>query len=491
MASGATTIEVITDGHPLLNGVKIASIGCDTVILFHSSYNTLYINAHLKDYKPGDAKFPGQMAAILTIVSGNKDKQVVLMGDTNSQFVIDGNSFLVYSKNLPALPAKADKFQRFTMEDGVTLSGIISELPTSNKMRSPHTAQLDKSLVKVKASIDHVLTFNGNKVIKTAAYVLNDSGELTLVGNADTMTTSPVSIADHALVVSKMADASSIGTLNIKGGDPEDKAWAEFVPQSFLDSFDSLVLKARLDELLTESFTGFTLAEIKAPDFTSKPRMSILDINLPNSVAPFVEIDGENINVTSSENTYILSKQTDVYLCDTELTPEISWIKDLLKDLNVKPKEENTSSRDVRRTFFLEKGHKLLNYWHKVQNDTTDLGNGNTLSSIYDSWFTLSQTKVSIGEMIKQAKRLHPELKVMGIQELPLNLADAMPIIREIEATVQCKIYYTPEELNLGKDCKTRGGIIVFTDKPKGGSRKNKKNSRKSTRRRQKRRSQR
>jgi hypothetical protein len=486
MATGA--IELVTDGHPLLNGVKIASIGCDTVILFHSSYNTLYINAHLKDYKPGDAKFPGQMTAILTIISGNKDKQVVLMGDTNSQFAIDANAFSVYSKNLPALPAKADKFQRFAMEEGVTLSGIISELPTSNKMRGPHTAQLDKSLIKVKASIDHILTFNGNKVTKTSAYVLNESSELTLVTNADTMTTSPVSIADHALVISKMADASSVGTLNIKGGDPEDKAWAEFVPQSFLDSFDSLILKARLDELLTESFTGFTLAEIKAPDFTSKPRMSILDINLPNTVAPVVEIDNENINISSSENTYILSKQSDVYVCDTELTPEISWLKDLLKDLNVKPKEENTSSRDVRRTFFLEKGYKLLNYWHNVQNDKTDLGNGKTLSEIYDSWFTLSQTKVSIGEMIKQAKRLHPELKIMGIQELPLSLAEASPIIREIEALAQCKIYYTPEEINLGKDCKTRGGILVFTDKPKGGSRKrNKKNSRKSTRRRHKR----
>ena len=204
--------------------------------------------------------------------------------------------------------------------------------------------------------------------------------------------------------------------------------------------------------------------------------MSIFDINLPNDVAPFVETAGDVINITSSGNRYSLTKADDVYVCDTAITAETYWLNDLLTDLNVKPKEANTNSRDLRREFFLKRGYMLLNYWHNVQNDRTDLGIGTTLSVIYESWFKLSQTKVSIGEVIRQAKRLHPELKVMGIQELPLSMALATPIIREIEGSAQCKVYYVPEEVSLGKDCKTRGGVIVFADRAKGGSRRNKSN---------------
>jgi hypothetical protein len=75
---------VLQDGNPLLNNISILNIGSDTVILYDELKNTLYICAHLKDYKSEDTNniFIKQMHFILNIINFNKNKCVILMMDT-------------------------------------------------------------------------------------------------------------------------------------------------------------------------------------------------------------------------------------------------------------------------------------------------------------------------------------------------------------------------------------------------------------------------
>ena len=470
-------MELILDGHPILNNVTLSQIGCDTVILFDSNKNKIYICGHFKDYKPTDTKFIEQMTALIKIVSGNKEKTVILMADANTQFTIDvdNNSLLVFSKDLETSPTNSSKFKKFIMEDGITITGLISKVPTSNKMRAAHTAQLDKSLKKVTAVIDHIITFNGPTVKETETYVLNNDPEptLTKVTDRDTMTTSPVSIADHAFVISTSEDGISYGTLNIKGGDPHDKAWAEFVPQRYLKDFQSKSAQLREDALLLEAFSPtYSLAQIKAPRFTSTPRMLIFDINLPNEVAPTIDISGETVIVASGKSVYNIAKKDDIYSSNTNPVPD--WLEVLIGDLN-----GDKTQRDARRQFFFSKGYMLLNYWHKIQNDTEEIADGKSLSSIYKEWETLASHKVSIANMIVQARKLHPRLQVVSLQELPRNMDLAKPIIAEIERITSGKVYTLPQGVENGS-CETRGAIVVFSDPKNGASRKKKSSKRKT-----------
>lgn len=460
-------MNVVIDGDAMLGGVQVDSIGCDTVILFDSASNTIYICGHLKDYKPGNGgAFEGQMAALLKIVNTNKDKKCIFMADANTQFVVSGKSLFAYSKDATEMPLDSISYARFDMEDGVVVSSVSSKFPTSNKARGVHTAQLDKSFKKITAVIDHVLVFNGEPVVSTAALTLAvDSAKLTLIKDSKTPTTSPISIADHALVVSTTVDNNSYGTLNIKGGDTADKAWAEFIPLGLIEFFDSEAVQKRLTELLVEAFPGLELAKVKKS--LSKPRMRIFDINLSNDVAPSVAVTGTTITVLSAGKTFILTLSGDTYVCEQE---DEVWLPTLLSDLNIKKEDKGLPEPCLeRRRFFIDIGHKLLNYWAKVQNDTADLGGGANLSSKYAEWEKLSTNKVPISEMVKQARELYPNLKVLSIQEFPRNMSEAQPLISEIEAAGACKIYLMSSDLD---KCQTRGGIAVFLPKSGGGGRR-------------------
>ena len=115
----------ILDGNPILNGHSVFSIGSDTFILFNVLLNTLYICAHLKDFKPSEdsnGAFTKQMNVIIDIVNNNKDKQTILMMDANTQFQIEENAILVYSKNNETARKK------FILDSGVKVSSIISNL---------------------------------------------------------------------------------------------------------------------------------------------------------------------------------------------------------------------------------------------------------------------------------------------------------------------------------------------------------------------------
>jgi hypothetical protein len=474
-------MELIVDGSPVLPAdVQLIDIGCDTVILHDVAKQMLYINAHMKDYKPPkkdkkkEEEFKKQMTAILKVVSHNADKQCVLMADANTQFLVRGESLTAYSKE-PEAGEDVGPTNSLTFElPGI--SAVIATEPTSFKMRGPHTAQTNKILRPVNAVIDHVVGFNGVRFVSTAVYTLNGRGLLTLVSDQTTLTTMPNCIADHALVVSTAADGTCFGTLNIKGGNKEDQAWAEFVPAKFYDFFSHPAVKALIIEhLLPSAFSGYAFKanepvqeQLLAADFLSKPRSDIYNINLANDVTPHLEVtaDGSILVERAGRAPFALKKAGDHYVVDGELDPSLgAWVDLVSNELKNKEVEE----------FFLTKGYRLYNFWHAVQNNTdaTPFA-GMTLKSVFEEWFAAYQGgKVTIAEMIRQAKALAPTLSVVAIQEMP-PLADE--IIAEINALGGCKIFVHDSVMSVTKEgktkmCVTKGAIVVFGGR--GGRRSN------------------
>ena len=435
-----TEMKLINDGDPILNGESVFAMGTDTVILLNVLGNILYICAHLKDYKPlEDAKgaFTKQLNSILNVVNFNKDKQIILMFDANTQFEIKDNSIFAFSKS-----NEKDR-KEFLLQSGITISGFISSVPTSNKMRGPHTAQLNKMLDPVTATIDHVIVFNGPKVVDTKSYVLDSNGNLKEIVDSITLTTSPNSIVDHALVVSTNEKGESYASLNIKGGDLEDKAWAEFIPQTYYNFFNNPIVTAQLDELLTNAFNIY-IGIIKSKNFLSTPRCKIFDINLSNKLIPSIVIHDENtVHVYTTPTKYIIiSKNQSGQFVNTSETNE--WINIFVQDLN----------NPECRQFMLERGYKLLNFWYDVQNDKTVLIDNMSLSSVYDEWRQSTTKKVSIAEMVRLAKANHPNLRVISLQEMPKD-ETAEKIIEGIDGVTF---------MSSNAPGSTRGAIIVFNN---------------------------
>jgi hypothetical protein len=443
------SLSIITNGNSILNGELLSNMGADTVILYNPSINTLYICAHLKDLKENEDEngaFTKQFSSILNIVHANIHMQIIVMMDANTQFEVTSKTIDVFSKD------NEISRKRFTLGDNVNVSSIISEYPTSNKMRGAHTAQLNKSFKPVTATIDHILIFNGSKIVDISAYGIDPSGNLFKITNTSTMTTSPNNIADHACVISTTSNGDSFGTLNIKGGDVDDKAWAEFIPQMYIEFFNDPIVKSHVDQILTTIFKGYTIKEIKSKNFLSTPRCGIFDINLSNENIPHVEIKGENMIINYSGVSYMLVKNTENMYISPIVKSEIQeWISILLDDLNL------SNNNYERRTFLMAKGYMLLNYWNAIQRDTTELIHGRSLNSIYKEWQELSIRKVSIGKMVKMTKDIYPNLKVISLQEMPKDLTKAKIIIEDIMENVNVNIYMN--DTGIGS---TRGAIVIF-----------------------------
>ena len=439
----------ILDGNPILNGHSVFSIGSDTFILFNVLLNTLYICAHLKDFKlaeDSNGAFTKQMNVIIDIVNNNKDKQTILMMDANTQFQIEENAILVYSKNNETARKK------FILDSGVKVSSIISNFSTSNKMRGPHTAQLNKMLEPVSATIDHIIVFNGSTVINTTSYVINPVGILEQISNNNTLTTSPNSIVDHAFVVSTTSDGFSYATLNTKGGNPEDPAWAEFSPQNYYAFFKNPVVIEHLDKIALSTFNKYSLDTIKSKNFLSTPRCAIFDINVSEPPEITVDIDG---NIYKDSVLFLYKDTNNNYIFHRTEDSNSEWNNIFLSDLN----------SNERREFLLTKGYLLLNYWHNVQNDKTMLLDGKSLSSIYKDWYNLSTKKTSIGSMVRMAKMVHQNLKVISLQEMPKDEANTYSILKDIEESNISNNYSLSIHMLDNVPGNTRGAIIVFTDK--------------------------
>jgi len=444
----------ILDGNPILNGHSIFTIGSDTFILFNVLLNTLYICAHLKDFKPSEdssGQFTKQMNVIIDIVNFNKDKQTILMMDANTQFQIEENAILVYSKNNETARKK------FVLDTGVKVSSIVSNFPTSNKMRGPHTAQLNKMLDPISATIDHIIVFNGSTVINTTSYVINPSGILEQISNDNTLTTSPNSIVDHAFVVSTTYEGFSYATLNTKGGNTEDPAWAEFVPQDYFAFFKNPVVVEHLDKIALNTFKGYSLDTIKSKNFLSTPRCAIFDINVSEPPEITVDIDG---NIYKNSVLFLYKDTNNNYVFHRTEDSNSEWNNIfLLSDLNCKDKNYE------RREFLVTKGYLLLNYWHNVQNDKTILVDSMSLNSIYKDWYSLSTKKTSIGAMVRMAKTLHQNLKAISLQEMPKDDVSAYSIVKNIEESNISDNYSLSIHMLDNVPGNTRGAIIVFTDK--------------------------
>jgi len=470
-------MDLIHEGDPLLGGVVLADIGCDTVIVSDST--TLYINAHLKDWKKGDARFNMQFINLLKIVGHNRDRQVVLMMDSNSSFLLEGQTISVYSKNNSKRPP--EDYTRFNESGEDRVSAIITPIPTSYKMRGPHTAQLNKILEPVKATIDHVLVFNGSTVSSTAAYTLDHAGNLAEIRDMATTTTSPISIPDHALVISTLDSGIAYGTLNIKEGNTEDKGWAEFLPSNLFALFDNPLVRTRLDQLMMESFDppSRTLKEVMGKDYISSPRYAVFDVHLPNDDVPFLTVKGTEITVDfGKDRVATLHLEDELYIATpTELPPALTaWVEMLVGDLNILSK----------RPIFLERGYRLLNFWHAVQTDRAPLVAGNSLAEIYKEWgLAAAAPKVSIASMIQKAKEHVPHLRVLAIQEVPNDPARAKRLIEEIKRVNRCDVYMNDALLN--SSCSTQGAIIVFRERAHGGHRPARRSSRPRRTRRQRR----
>jgi hypothetical protein len=129
----------------------------------------------------------------------------------------------------------------------------------------------------------------------------------------------------------------------------------------------------------------------------------------------------------------------------TEMT---DWITILLSELN-----------SERKSFLLDKGYMLLNYWYKVQTDTVPLVDGKCLGQIYYDWYNQqSSGKVPISDMIRMAKELNPNLKVISLQEMPNDDSKAKVIIEQI------KFYYPSAKVFMvnSPTGNTRGAIVMF-----------------------------
>jgi len=461
-------MERIEDGNAILAGVNLSSIGCDTVVVQDPTDKTIYISAHLKDYKKDDPKSPnlkGQMVGILTIVEANPGNKIILMMDANTQFEIRADGHLrAFSKE------DATDLGEIIIDRPVLVHGKISDVSTSNKMRACHTAQLQKSFKPVKAVIDHVFSFNAreNEAVHTTAYVLDADGRLIEKEDA-TPTTSAKSIPDHAFVITTFADGHSYGTLNIKDGNKEDQTWAEFLPAQYVPFFSAGSVKAKLDELLLTAFTGLidskdepldTPKKIKTKDVLSTPRFGVFNIHLPNELAPRITIEeGAIVGTTSSGQSFRLEKEGDVYRTVSSVSGLESFLDTLVKDLN------NAENGHEKRTFFIKRGHGLLNYWHAIQNDTTPLEGGKTLNDIYSEWHHDSSEKVDIAEVLRQAKAMVPTLTVVGIQEIPKDESVKTSIVSSIES-LGYKVFCG--DMMRGK-CETRGAIVVLPEVPTSG----------------------
>jgi hypothetical protein len=429
-------------------------MGDDVVVLLNKNTtpHTLYVNTHLKDYSNKNRIFIDQFKEIIKFISTHKEKKCILMMDANSQFRIEGSTLHVFSKDDPAIGEVID------LEDNI-FKGIISPFPTSNKMRGIHTAQLNKYLVPVNATIDHIFMFNGNNdnFINTLPYIISNERELLEIRDNNTLTISPISIPDHAFVISTDSNGISYGTLNIKGGNVDDKAWAEFIPAEFYNYF--MRNKSYIDSIITDTFSNIEtdLKKITAKNYLSNPRFKLFDVNLSNEDVPDIYINSQTNSIKiifgSTIINIVKNCESNIYFSidDTSKLKNIQvyFIRLLLDELNDETENYN------KRNFFISKGFLLLKLWYNIQKDTNII-NGGSLSDIFNQWYEKTKNKIPIHVMIQLAKNLYPNLKVIGIQEMP---KEGEQLKKEIEDNVspKCFVYlsYLPSK-------NTQGAIVVF-----------------------------
>ena len=529
-------------------GIHLSDIGADTVLVGEMNKKQLYICAHFKELKISDElhnkqevfplhtlltsslfqtsmkkqdmKFINQMVALNTLVLHfyNLGWECYILCDANTQVCnhIDYNqgrndSLTFYEKEQKNGEYRSVCFQfDFPIVTPFHTEKDMLRNWTTNKMRGFHTAQLNKSLVPAASNIDYAL-FVPRKIdtdkyleMELSSYKLTDTGKLVLKQRYD-LTTSPISISDHAPVVISIPITSTscttndcLGTFNIMGGNEDDNSWAEFIPEEYKEFFLSKQVQDKIDMLLLNTFDKYCakdddndkLTVIKRKNFVSEHRFKICEEHIHPDYVPFIKMNIDDKSIVCS--VYIVEQCVfEAKLLYSDFTENVKeryrldnlhftsnmvpveeltkWVNVLLEDLNQYNKKmtqlENMENQMARIVFFQDKVIPLLNFYATIQTNTEVLYDNKSLYNVYKEWYLKKSKKVSIANILKKLKRQNRGLNVVALQEFPTEPLLVEKLMRELEEIAGGKLFINQDVFVIdNKISATRGAIFVFNN---------------------------
>jgi hypothetical protein len=98
-----------------------------------------------------------------------------------------------------------------------------------------------------------------------------------------------------------------------------------------------------------------------------------------------------------------------------------------------------------------------------VQQDRTTLYNDLSLFDIYVMWYLKNQNKVSIKEMLIQLKETNPLMKVVALQEYPVDNDVKDLLTSELNTIGSVYLNSSPFVIDK-KQSATQGGVFVYDD---------------------------
>ena len=452
-----------------------------------------------------DMKFINQMETLNKILLHFYDKDCYVLCDANTQVVqgLESNTLTFYEKEGKAtkngfvINGQTFEFDVPLFVENKSIDDMLTN-NTTNKMRGTHTSQLNKSFIVSKTNIDYLMYKPKQEKevsIKSKIYVLDNDG---CIKNKlpHELTTSTVGISDHSPVISYMNELC-LGTFNIKGGNTKDTSWAEFLMEEYKDYFLEEVVQEKINELLLEAFKDCKLLvdlsvdeklkKINTKNFVSEQRFSICEVHLNPQYVPVLKMTNEGIYCSFKKNgkeiykmyfhykdnvreRYIVSVSNEILDDTTDTTEEkeiISWMNVLLKDLtqynDKQPEEWNIENQHKRIEYFQERVIYLLNFYQMVQQDRTTLYNDLSLFDIYVMWYLKNQNKVSIKEMLIQLKEFNPLMKVIALQEYPVDNDVQQLLTSELSTIGTVYLNSAPFVIDK-KQSATQGSIFVYDD---------------------------
>jgi hypothetical protein len=456
-----------------------------------------------------DMKFILQMMELNKVLNHFHDRNCYIMCDANTQ-VVQGsqNSLVFYEKEgkmsadgfvINGLPFVFDQplFVENKTEDQMLLNN------TTNKMRGTHTPQINKSFIESKTNIDYVIykpKEEKEQVMNSFIYIL-DSNKKIKNKLPHELTTSSIAISDHSPVVTYVNGMDlCLGTFNIKGGNTEDTTWAEFLVEDYKEFFLNEHVQERINLLMVSAFqpnpdlltlsTTEILKKLNTKNFVSGERFGICEVHMNPDYVPSLINSGKNIYASISNNNEkvysiyfdyqenVKERYTVNYTVNRTLeegdvlhSQVMNWIFVLLKDLsqyNDKQTEEwNIENQEKRRVYFQERVIYLLNFYCMVQKDRKEIVNDLCLYDIYMEWYLKNQEKVSIIDMIVQLKETNPLLKMVALQEFPVEKELQEKLIKSLECNDKMfgsvYLYSSPFIINK-KQSSTQGAFFVYDD---------------------------
>jgi hypothetical protein len=450
-----------------------------------------------------DMKFINQMEVLNKILLHFYEKDCYILCDANTQVVqgSESNTLTFYEKEGKAtkngfvINGQTFEFDVPLFVENKNIDDMLTN-NTTNKMRGTHTSQLNKSFIVSKTNIDYLMYKPKQEKevsIKSKIYVLDNNG---CIKNKlpHELTTSTVGISDHSPVISYVNELC-LGTFNIKGGNTKDTTWAEFLMEDYKNYFLEEVVQEKINELLLEAFKDCKsltdlsvdekLKKINTKNFVSEQRFSICEVHLNPQYVPVLKMTNEGIYCSFKKDgkeiykmyfhyqdnvreRYIVSYEILGDTTDTTEENEImSWMNVLLKDLNQyndkQTEEWNIENQHKRIEYFQERVLYLLNFYQLVQQDRTRLYNDLSLFDIYVMWYLKNQNKVSIKEMLIQLKEFNPLMKVIALQEYPVDNEVKDLLSSELNTIGTVYLNSSPFVIDK-KQSATQGCVFVYDD---------------------------